>query len=58
VPCSTDAEVQDALPLTAAGVPTWKRSPLLTSETRAGDLQTARSMAEEAIQLTKLRSIE
>lgn len=45
-------EVQDAL-ATAAGELQRGSDRLLTSETRAGDVQTARSMVEEAIQLTQ-----
>lgn len=45
-------EVQDAL-ATAAGELQRGSDRLLTSETRAGDLQTAKSMVEEAIQLTQ-----
>lgn len=47
-----NTEVQDALS-TAAGELQRGSNRLLTSETRAGDLQTARSMVEEAIQLTQ-----
>ncbi len=45
-------EVQDAL-ATAAGELQRGSDRLLTSETRAGDVQTARSLVEEAIQLTQ-----
>lgn len=45
-------EVQDALS-TAAAELQRASDRLLTSETRAGDLQTARVMVEEAIQLTQ-----
>jgi N utilization substance protein B len=47
-----NTEVQDALS-TAAGELQRGSDRLLTSETRAGDLQTARGMVEEAIQLTQ-----
>lgn len=47
-----NTEVQDALS-TAAGELQRGSDRLLTSETRAGNLETARSMVEEAIQLTQ-----
>ena len=47
-----NTEVQDALS-TAAGELQRGSDRLLTSETRAGDLETARGMVEEAIQLTQ-----